>query len=142
MCRISLLSLDQVNRTVEWRTVVSMIARKTELEHLCALDVHKCPRYVRKTSIVCTIGLACQDVDMLEKMVKGGMNIARLNFSHGSHEYHARSIVNIRIAEKRCTPKKVAIALDTKGPEIRTGFIKEVCVTGFLKVNVYFGFIC
>lgn len=68
---------------------------------------------------------------MLEKMFKCGMNIARLNFSHGSHEYHANSIQNIRKAvesysQKLGYPFILAIALDTKGPEIRTGLLEGV----------------
>lgn len=74
---------------------------------------------LRKAKIVCTIGPASESVDMLKKMIESGMNVARLNFSHGSHEEHAARIVNIRQACKE-TGKQVAILLDTKGPEIRT----------------------
>ncbi|USG64441.1 pyruvate kinase [Brevibacillus ruminantium] len=75
---------------------------------------------LRKAKIVCTIGPASESVETLVKLIQAGMNVARLNFSHGSHEEHAARIVNIREACE-ITGKQVAILLDTKGPEIRTG---------------------
>lgn len=74
---------------------------------------------MRRTKIVCTIGPASESVEKLVKLIESGMNVARLNFSHGDHEEHAARIKNIREAEK-ITGKHVAILLDTKGPEIRT----------------------
>lgn len=73
-----------------------------------------------KTKIVCTIGPASDNKDMLTKLVKAGMNVMRLNFSHGSHPEHLEKINMIQeINEELKT--NVAVLLDTKGPEIRTG---------------------
>lgn len=76
-------------------------------------------------------GPVSRDVGILEKMMETGMNVARMNFSHGSHEYHAETIRNCREAEKNYSAKlgipfSLAIALDTKGPEIRTGLLEGV----------------
>ncbi|TCS96749.1 pyruvate kinase [Hazenella coriacea] len=75
---------------------------------------------LQKTKIVCTIGPASEDIEILRKLIQNGMDVARLNFSHGSHEEHGKRIENIREAA-RLEEKTVAILLDTKGPEIRTG---------------------
>ncbi|KGA97856.1 pyruvate kinase [Alkalihalobacillus alcalophilus ATCC 27647 = CGMCC 1.3604] len=74
---------------------------------------------MRKTKIVCTIGPASESVEKLVQLIEAGMNVARLNFSHGDYEEHGARIKNIREASK-ITGKTVAILLDTKGPEIRT----------------------
>ncbi|AIE61006.1 pyruvate kinase [Bacillus methanolicus] len=74
---------------------------------------------MRRTKIVCTIGPASESVEKLTQLIEAGMNVARLNFSHGNHEEHAQRIKNIREAAER-TGKNIAILLDTKGPEIRT----------------------
>jgi len=79
----------------------------------------------RKCKIICTMGPSCWDVDMLVKMIDAGMNICRLNFSHGDHEAHGACVGRIREACKQRPGKHVAILLDTKGPEIRTGFFRE-----------------
>ncbi|WP_285491664.1 pyruvate kinase [Staphylococcus haemolyticus] len=79
---------------------------------------------MRKTKIVCTIGPASESEEMLEKLMKAGMNVARLNFSHGSHEEHKARIDTIRkVADK--LGKTIGILLDTKGPEIRTHDMKD-----------------
>lgn len=74
---------------------------------------------LRKTKIVCTIGPASESPEILEALINSGMNVARLNFSHGNHEEHAERIKRIRHASEK-TGKIVGILLDTKGPEIRT----------------------
>lgn len=79
---------------------------------------------MRKTKIVCTIGPASDSMEILKKLLLAGMNVARLNFSHGTHEEHERRITAIRRAAME-VGKNVAIMLDTKGPEIRLGYFKE-----------------
>lgn len=76
----------------------------------------------RKTRIVCTMGPSCWDVDTLVQMLDIGMNVARLNFSHGDHDAHGATVGRIRDAMKQRPDKNCAILLDTKGPEIRSGF--------------------
>ena len=73
---------------------------------------------MRKTKIVCTIGPASESHEMIEKLCLAGMNVARLNFSHGTHEEHKRRIEIIREVSSRLG-LPIAILLDTKGPEFR-----------------------
>lgn len=75
---------------------------------------------MRRTKIVCTLGPATDQQDVLEQLIKGGMNVARMNFSHGSYEEHEKRMDSVRQMREKCG-KNVAILLDTKGPEIRTG---------------------
>lgn len=79
---------------------------------------------MRKTKIVCTIGPASESEEMLEKLMLAGMNVARLNFSHGSHEEHKGRIDTIRKVSSKLN-KNIGILLDTKGPEIRTHNMKD-----------------
>lgn len=74
----------------------------------------------RKTKIICTIGPASESKEMMKKLVENGMNIIRLNFSHGDFEEHGNRIKNIREVVEE-TGKSIAILLDTKGPEVRLG---------------------
>jgi pyruvate kinase len=79
---------------------------------------------MRKTKIVCTIGPVSESEDMICQLVTEGMNVARLNFSHGDHVEHKRRIDAIkRVRDKLQIP--VAIMLDTKGPEVRLGYFKD-----------------
>lgn len=73
---------------------------------------------MRKTKIVCTIGPACAEESVMEAMLKNGMNVARFNFSHGTHEYHAKMMEKFRRVRDRLR-LPAAVMLDTKGPEIR-----------------------
>ena len=74
----------------------------------------------RHSKIVCTIGPASRDPRILDRLVRAGMNVARLNFSHGTHEEHARVISRIR-ATATAEKEPVAILADLQGPKIRTG---------------------
>ncbi|XP_031101437.1 pyruvate kinase, cytosolic isozyme-like [Ipomoea triloba] len=76
------------------------------------------------TKIVCTLGPASRSVPMVEKLLRAGMNVARFNFSHGSHEYHQETLDNLRQGREN-TGIPCAVMLDTKGLEIRTGFLKD-----------------
>ena len=83
---------------------------------------------MRRTKIVCTLGPACNNEQTLAQMLKNGMNVARLNFSHGTHEYHKANIEMFRkVRDEMKVP--AAIMLDTKGPEIRVGNFKNGAVT-------------
>ncbi len=82
---------------------------------------------MKKTKIVCTIGPKTESEEMLAKMLDAGMNVMRLNFSHGDYAEHGQRIQNLRNVMSKTgktvmskTGKTAAILLDTKGPEIRT----------------------
>ena len=79
------------------------------------LDISK-----KRTKIVCTMGPATEDDEVLRGLIRSGMNVARFNFSHGSHAYHRKNIERVRKISAE-EGHAVAILLDTKGPEIRTG---------------------
>lgn len=83
---------------------------------------------MRRTKIICTMGPACRSKENIEKLCLAGMNVARLNFSHGTHAEHKETIENIKeVREKLGLP--IAILLDTKGPEYRIGAFKDKSVT-------------
>jgi pyruvate kinase len=79
---------------------------------------------VRKTKIICTIGPVTESLEMLSRLQAAGMNVVRLNMSHGTHESHARVISAIKHLNKTL-PQPLAMLLDTQGPEIRTGTLRH-----------------
>ncbi len=79
---------------------------------------------MKRTKIICTVGPATDDKKVLVEMIKNGMNVARFNFSHGSHEEHKMRMELVKEAAKE-VGQYVALLLDTKGPEIRTGIFKQ-----------------
>ncbi len=83
---------------------------------------------MRKTKIICTIGPASASEEILSRMVKAGMNVARLNFSHGTHEEHLEKMKLIKKVRNKLH-RPIAIMLDTKGPEYRIGVFKDHKVT-------------
>lgn len=87
---------------------------------------------MNKTKIVCSIGPASSDVKVLEKMIDAGMNVARFNMSHGTHESHRELVEAVKTARKNKNAP-VAIMIDTKGPEIRVKQFENGNV--FLKEN-------
>jgi len=79
---------------------------------------------MRRTKIVCTLGPASSDAEIIRQMLLAGMDVARVNFSHGDHESHGKTIDNFR-AVRDGVGRPASVMLDTKGPEIRTGNFKE-----------------
>ncbi|KAF9015051.1 pyruvate kinase [Cyathus striatus] len=105
---------------------------RSQLEWNSTLDVATAPvptektKFLRKTSIIATIGPKVNTVEKLAELRRAGVNVVRMNFSHGSYEYHQSVIDNTRkMVAQDPHGRPVAIALDTKGPEIRTGLTKE-----------------
>ena len=89
----------------------------------------------RKTKIVCSMGPTSESLDVVCDLLRSGMNVARFNFSHGTHEYHKKNIETVREAS-RITKIPCAILLDTKGPEIRTGTVVDNGTNcGKIKIN-------
>ena len=77
-------------------------------------------RVTRKTKIICTIGPATCTKEALFALADKGMNVARLNMSHGTHEWH-QSVIDLIKEYNSLDRNTIAIMLDTKGPEVRTG---------------------
>ncbi|KAL1708977.1 pyruvate kinase [Schizophyllum commune] len=105
---------------------------RTQLEWNALLSTENAPspsaetKFWRKTSIIATIGPKTNSVQKLGELRAAGVNVVRMNFSHGSYEYHQSVIDNTRkMVAENPEGRPVAIALDTKGPEIRTGVMKN-----------------
>ena len=79
---------------------------------------------IKKTKIVCTLGPATDSVDLMQALIEKGMNVARFNFSHGTHEEQKERMDKLKAA-RQAANKNVGILLDTKGPEIRTHLMKD-----------------
>lgn len=79
---------------------------------------------MKRTKIICTLGPSCEDPKVLTKMMENGMNVARLNFSHGSYENHSQLIQNIRALSVKLN-KPIAILQDLQGPKIRIGELEK-----------------
>ena len=101
------------------KKVVKVYSRIDLDDILGATDVSR-----RKTKIICTLGPSCNTKEKLIEMLEAGMDIARLNFSHGDHESHGVMLDTLREALKAMPGKQCAVLLDTKGPEIRTGLLE------------------
>lgn len=83
---------------------------------------------MNKTKIVCSIGPGCDQVEILEKMAKNGMNVARFNMSHGTHESHKAMIDKVKLVREKLGIS-IGIMIDTKGPEIRVRDFENGSVT-------------
>ena len=93
---------------------------------LASLDTTYTPeRNYRRSSIICTIGPKTNSVEAISALRDVGLNVVRMNFSHGAYDYHQSVIDNTRAAFASKPGRPLAIALDTKGPEIRTGNTKN-----------------
>lgn len=92
---------------------------------------------IPKTKIVCTLGPASRSVPMLEKLLRAGMNVARFNFSHGSHEYHQETLNNLKIAMEN-TQILCAVMLDTKVLLLPLSFVVVgVSKSAFMAANSF-----
>ena len=102
--------------------LISCLSPLGRLMYRCRVSVKIHPR---RTKLVCTVGPASSSVEVLEKLIRAGLNVARLNFSHGNHEGHAATYKKIREAEAK-TGRPIAILQDLQGPKIRLGKLDGV----------------
>ena len=80
---------------------------------------------IRRAKIICTIGPSCNSGPMLRELMQLGMDVARLNFSHGTHQEHSRNIARLRRAAKQ-EGRTICILQDLQGPKIRTGASRDM----------------
>ncbi|KAJ8661345.1 pyruvate kinase [Lichtheimia ornata] len=97
----------------------------SSMHWLSQMDVNVEPTITRKSTIIGTIGPKTNSVEMITQLRNAGLNVVRMNFSHGSYEYHQSVIDNTRKSAELYPGRPVAIALDNKGPEIRTGNMRD-----------------
>ncbi|KAF9270183.1 pyruvate kinase [Marasmius fiardii PR-910] len=108
---------DSIRSQLEWSSTLSTVNAPVADEKT---------KFHRKTAIIATIGPKVNTVEKLSELRRAGVNVVRMNFSHGSYEYHQSVIDNTRkMVESEPEGRPVAIALDTKGPEIRTGLMRD-----------------
>jgi pyruvate kinase len=117
---------NQQNKSIMAATAQEHLDLGGRISWLANLDTaFKPERNYRRSSIICTIGPKTNSVEAINKLRDAGLNVVRMNFSHGSYEYHQSVIDNARAAVECHAGRPIAIALDTKGPEIRTGNTKN-----------------
>ncbi|THV07674.1 pyruvate kinase [Dendrothele bispora CBS 962.96] len=112
-----MFATDGIHSQLEWSSTLSTIKAPVPTEET---------KFHRKTSIIATIGPKVNTAEKLAELRRAGVNVVRMNFSHGSYEYHQSVIDNTRkMVAQDPEGRPVAIALDTKGPEIRTGLMRD-----------------
>lgn len=116
MLKGNLLFYRQFAKTLSTSSIM-----ESRLQRLTNLKTTKEKGDIRRTSIVATIGPSTNSVEMITSLRRAGVNIVRMNFSHGSYDYHQSVINNARESEYKFPGRPLGLALDTKGPEIRTG---------------------
>ena len=83
---------------------------------------------MKRTKIIATLGPACDDIEIMEQLVRNGVNVFRMNFSHGSREEHGERIRKIKLLREKLQ-QPIGILLDTKGPEIRLKTFEDDAIT-------------
>ena len=95
---------------------------------------------IRRTKVVATIGPASQSIDVMRQLLQGGVNIVRLNFSHGTHEDHRQTLENLRaVRDELHTP--ITVLGDLSGPKVRVGVFEEDAIALITFVEMLLAFI-